>query len=225
MTRYAGKEELEILDKATNYNGFVFEHLCKFLDSDKKVLDFGAGRGVFAKQVAAKFKKPICVEVDPELKVFLTKFNFEVFESLDCFEDNSFDLIYSLNVLEHIDNDREILQKMYQKLKVGGQLFLYVPAGPILYSKFDKKVGHFRRYTWTELESKIIESKLSIRKLEFADTLGFLFALIYKLTGGSEISSWSVFLYDKVFFPLGKYLDFIFKKFFGKNLLVMAEKE
>ena len=62
-----------------------------------------------------------------------------------------FDSILYINVLEHIEDDRAELLSAYRALPVGGFLLLFVPALPQLYSKFDRSVGHFRRYYKKEL--------------------------------------------------------------------------
>ena len=51
-----------------------------------------------------------------------------------------------MNVLEHIEDDKEELNIAVSKLNQGGHLIILVPAHNELYSKFDKEIGHFRRY-------------------------------------------------------------------------------
>ena len=52
-----------------------------------------------------------------------------------------------LNVLEHIEDDVDVLIKMRSLLETGGRIVMYVPAVNGLYGKWDRKVGHWRRYS------------------------------------------------------------------------------
>ena len=58
---------------------------------------------------------------------YLKERDFGCFQSFEEIVD-PIDLIFSSNVLEHIENDLEILKIMRSKLKDNGMLFLYVPA-------------------------------------------------------------------------------------------------
>lgn len=58
-----------------------------------------------------------------------------------------FDLITSLDVIEHIEDDHAAIKDMAQMLKPGGCLVLTVPALPVLWTGHDTMNMHFRRYT------------------------------------------------------------------------------
>jgi SAM-dependent methyltransferase len=51
------------------------------------------------------------------------------------------------DVLEHVENEKEILRDILRALTASGVLYITVPALPCLWSYEDKYVGHFRRYT------------------------------------------------------------------------------
>ncbi len=57
-----------------------------------------------------------------------------------------FNLIGLFDVIEHIPNDQEILERLKQILVPGGFLFITVPANPSLWSYTDEAAHHFRRY-------------------------------------------------------------------------------
>ena len=52
-----------------------------------------------------------------------------------------------LDVLEHIEDDRGAVQKVFELLKPGGSVLLTVPARWGLWSQHDVMNGHFRRYS------------------------------------------------------------------------------
>ena len=143
---YNGIEELELLDSAHNYTYSIVKEIKHFFNPAEVSLDFGAGAGTYSKRLKNLNYKVECIEIDPTLIKILEKNELSVHRGLDDFEDTSLTQIYSINVLEHIEDDFEILKKFYSLLKTGGKVYLYLPAFPILYSKFDKKIGHFRRY-------------------------------------------------------------------------------
>lgn len=72
-----------------------------------------------------------------------------------------FDTITIIDVLEHIEDDREQLRRIWDRLVPGGQLVVLVPAFPLLYGERDRNNGHFRRYTSRELISKRARSASS----------------------------------------------------------------
>ena len=57
------------------------------------------------------------------------------------------DSIVYINVLEHVEDDQTELRMAHSVLASGGRLLVFVPAHEWLMSRFDRKLGHFRRYT------------------------------------------------------------------------------
>ena len=79
------------------------------------------------------------------------------FDLLQCpLPDRSIDVLIMLNVLEHIENDVGALKKAFNLLKSGGILIIEAPAGPRLYGAYDSELHHFRRYSGSELEGKLV---------------------------------------------------------------------
>src|SRR6185436_18923690 len=85
--------------------------------------------------------------------------------------DNPDSIIY-VNVLEHVENDAEELASVHDALAPEGRIFIFVPALPALYGNFDKEVGHFRRYTKTDLETKSRQAGFRILKSSYFDLAG-----------------------------------------------------
>jgi SAM-dependent methyltransferase len=74
------------------------------------------------------------------------------------FETGRFDLITCLDVLEHIEDDREALRELRRVARPGGVLLITVPAYPQLWSSHDELNRHYRRYTRPELLSRAVEA-------------------------------------------------------------------
>lgn len=67
-----------------------------------------------------------------------------------------FNLVSFFDVLEHIRDDRGMLESVKEMLLPGGYLVITVPAEPALWSYFDVASHHERRYT-TESLSRLLE--------------------------------------------------------------------
>lgn len=76
-----------------------------------------------------------------------------------------FDLIGLFDVLEHLPDDREVLQDLHSMLAPGGALFLTVPAHRSLWSYFDTASDHYRRYETDELHDKLVQAGFRIEYL------------------------------------------------------------
>lgn len=90
----------------------------------------------------------------------------------------SYDYLAVFEVLEHIKNDREILEEWSKLLKCDGRIILSVPAKMSYYSYLDKVSGHVRRYEIDELEELLGTSGYKIEKLF---CLGFPFSNIVSI--------------------------------------------
>jgi SAM-dependent methyltransferase len=83
-----------------------------------------------------------------------------------------YEQIICLDVIEHIEDDLEAMNAIYQMLKKRGRLLLTVPAIPYLYGEKDKNVGHYRRYAKRELVSKIRSAGFIIKDIRYWNFLG-----------------------------------------------------
>lgn len=225
---YAGEDNLDMVKLAENYNDFLAREVAAVIKpSDEVIVDFGSGEAYMTQKIEdICAKKIICIE--PAVNLHKYYQNRTRLDSLDELNDNSADVIYSLNVLEHIEDDQAVIEKFYNKLKTGGRLLLYVPACQILYSSMDKKVGHYRRYSKTDLQRLLLSEKWKLKKLSYADFIGFFATLAYLLFGAKDgsINPAAIKFYDKFLTRLSFFIDKItFGKLPGKNILLIAEKK
>ena len=221
---YAGRDNLHAMRAAPRYNNAI---LCHILDNicGGRVLDFGAGDGLFAELIAWHGIAPVCVEPDLAMSALLKAKGFTAHASLDSIS-KRFEAIYSINVLEHIANDAETLFRLVNLAAPLGRLVLFVPAWPILYSSMDCKVGHVRRYRKSDLLAKLEGAGWAVQDVRYFDSLGFVSAFAYRFFGSStgELSDRSLAFYDKYLFPISKFFDLLLSGFVGKNLLVTAQR-
>lgn len=221
---YNGKDTLEFLREAVNYNRFLERELIQFLGEHDKAVDFGAGNGEFAARLTAHGKRITAIEPDPHLRDAIAAQGIHVIANIEAAPMQH--RIYSQNVLEHIEDDEAALRELQSKLHPLGKLFLYVPAFNCLYTDIDKAIGHHRRYHKAELVQKLKRAGFAIERAEYVDSVGFLCWLVMGRLPGDKtrINPLMVKLFDRYLFPLSRLLDTIAKPFFGKNLLVIAQK-
>lgn len=191
----------------------------------KDLIDFGAGTGTFAKRLREDGCRVLCIEPDFSQRQRLIEAGFEAFPDIEALPDESVPFVFSLNVFEHIRDDQRAIEQIYQKLAAGGVLLLYVPAFHCLWSALDDKVCHYRRYTKKTLRT-LVQSKFSIQKLQYADSLGFIAALIFRLLrrDSASLTANTIAWYDKWIFPPSRVLDVVFHRFLGKNVFVICKK-
>ena len=166
------------------------------------------------------------IESDPYLRDRIASSGVTSHFSLSATNQSEFDGVYTLNVLEHIQDDEEMLRQLADRIRPGGGLFVYVSAFPILFSANDERVGHCRRYRRTELTRKIERVGLRVESARYVDCIGFAAGLAYRLLGNRDggLDPRAIRFYDRFLFPISLVFDRIAGHFFGKNLLVLARK-
>jgi SAM-dependent methyltransferase len=87
--------------------------------------------------------------------------------------DRKFHLIAALDVIEHVDADRETVRALAGHLHPGGHLLVTVPAYQWMWSQHDVRHHHKRRYTAGEVTKLLDGAGLSIRRVSHFNTLLF----------------------------------------------------
>jgi SAM-dependent methyltransferase len=223
---YPGVSNLEAMEAARNYNDFLTSTVLSRVDASRPVLDFGAGTGTHARRLRERGLDVRCVEPDPQLRRLLEQEGFAVAADIRGHGRGSFASIYSLNVLEHIEDDEEALRQLFAVTDAGGRLILYVPAFQVLFSAMDREVGHVRRYRMRELRGRVRGAGFEVLTCRYVDGLGFFAAFAYRLLARSgELNPRSVARYDSWFFPISRALDNLTDRWIGKNLLLEARRD
>lgn len=75
---------------------------------------------------------------------------------------DEFDVIGAFDVLEHIEEDQQVLAQIHQALKPQGIVMLSVPQHQWLWSAADEYACHVRRYTREEIETKVKKAGFEI---------------------------------------------------------------
>jgi SAM-dependent methyltransferase len=216
------------MESAVNYNryqyDFIWKEIGKIDKNIKKVLDFGAGIGTYADMFKNSGITIDCVEPDPNQAEILKQKGYRVYKNVKEVK-AKYDVVYSLNVLEHIKDDGEALTGIKSCLSSKGVIVIYVPALMILFTKLDVLVEHFRRYRIKDMRLLAQKNNLKLKSAQYCDPVGFTAALTYRVIGGSgNLKPRSINIFDKYLFPIGVSLEPLTKRLFGKNILAVFSK-
>ena len=223
---YTGIDNLEVMREAENYNRYLQSLVERHASDASRTIDFGAGSGTFAIPSAAAGLDVTAIEPDERLRAHLAASGIAAVTDVAALPDAAFQYAYTLNVLEHIENDVEALRSLRAKLVPEARLFVYVPAFPVLFSSMDAKVGHVRRYTRRTLTASLEAAGFEIRMMRYVDSLGFAATLLFKAIddGKGDVNRRLLRVYDRWAFPVSRILDTLTHRWFGKNLMALAMK-
>lgn len=224
---------------------FYFKHyLGRRVDLGKvrNVLDAGCGRGYYANYLAEILPESSVVgyDIDRQLEWDIYQKPNLAFRQIDLnlLEDkNKYDLIVSVDSLEHIPNNKDIVKKFYEALTANGYFYLHIPCEANERYIFPRRL--FKEIDdWTKTEH-VGEQYLLGRWKEILNGLGFKILLarqtftfwgklaweletILRLKNSKIANQANILLMPlykafailDLFFPLGR----------GNNLLIMKKK-
>ena len=72
-----------------------------------------------------------------------------------------------LDVMEHMEDPVQLLKNAAETLSDDGGIIITVPAYPMLYSDWDRKLGHFRRYTKSQFRKHAEQAGLKVKWLTY----------------------------------------------------------
>ncbi|MCA1557144.1 MAG: class I SAM-dependent methyltransferase [Acidobacteria bacterium] len=90
------------------------------------------------------------------------------------YEDETFDLVTALDVVEHLDDDLAGLKEFRRVLRPDGRILLFVPAFMFLWGVQDDVSHHRRRYTLPGLLKVVREAGFEIERSTYANISFFL---------------------------------------------------
>lgn len=229
---YVGSE-LDLFAAATNWKSYWSCRIRPYLSGD--VLEVGAGIGsntnVLSSGTSGRW---LCLEPDPTLFSQLSKnpkaiSGNRVYENvcgtLETLDENeTFDTIIYIDVLEHIEDDSGELLRASIRLRPRGTLIILSPAHESLFTPFDAAIGHFRRYNRSSLLT-ISPPSLQVEAVFYLDSCGIMASaanqvlLRQSMPTKSQIGVW-----DKWLIPISRRLDPILMYSLGKSIVAIWRK-
>ncbi len=232
-----GFSTLMNISDADKLNNWMFESIYPFVKGN--VLEIGSGIGNISSMFVNRQMPLSLSDYSDEYCQFLkNKFNsvpyikdvFKIdlvdkdFESTHAHILGTFDTIFALNVVEHIDDDSLAVENCYKLLASGGHLILLMPAYQALYNRFDKELGHFRRHTRSTMKQLLSKHFEVIKTWHFnlAGILGwFLFGSVLrrKLITKGQMNTYEMLI------PLFRFADWITFRRIGLSVIGVGRKK
>lgn len=229
---YVGNE-LDLFRHATAWKAYYSSVLRPYVRG--AVLEVGAGLGgttpflvnpAVRSYTAIEPDPDLCSRLSAELSGLGRDYQLSVSDRtvVNLSQDEKFDCITYIDVLEHIEGDRAELAVAAEHLSPGGVIAVLSPAFEVLRSPFDDAIGHWRRYTRRTLES-VFPQDLEVVASRYFDALGagLSFANRFLLKSDQptvkQIQFWNEWV-----IPLSRALDPLLSRFWGRSALVIARK-
>lgn len=162
----------------------LVERICATLNNPHpSILDVGCGTGANLKMLAA-YGKAEGVDISPQAVEFcrqrgLDSVKLGAAENLP-YDDDSFELVTALDVIEHLDDDVDGLREMRRVLRHDGRILLFVPAFMFLWGVQDDVSNHRRRYTLPSLLKAVAAAGFSVEWSSYANISFFLPVLVVR---------------------------------------------
>lgn len=227
---YTGESELFLLAK--NWKAYWSKAILPFMG--ERILELGAGIGATARLLNKKpYQQWLALEPDSKLCAIMEKEKGELPSSLEIrhgtrdqlLPDELFDVALYIDVLEHIEDDRLELINISRHIVQNGYMIILVPAHQQLYTPFDEKIGHFRRYNKQSLIN-VLPSNFVIVKSQYLDSVGLLASLANKwFLKSSTPTKQQIIFWDSVLVRLSTFIDPLLRYKLGKSILMVLQKQ
>lgn len=231
-----GAQVLETIAKAGRFNQWMYSRIRPFLKG--RILEIGSGIGNISAFVIHEGLAITLSDIDNGYQQYLRqKFsgfqNVENIITIDLQDPNfktnyhqledSFDSIFLLNVIEHLRDDRQAVKNCHFLLKKDGHLVLLAPAYAFLYCRFDKELGHFRRYTKSSLSAIFAKDSFTLISKTYFNAAGIAGWFVFgKLFNKKQIGG-EMMVFNKLT-PFFKLADRIVFNKVGLSVIIAARK-
>jgi SAM-dependent methyltransferase len=219
-------------------NNFTYRKILelseRYINKKTEVLDIGCGAGTICFYLANKVKKITGVDISERAintckksstVLHIKNVEFRTMNFPVELPSGRYDLIILSEVIEHIENDDIAIKNIAKLLRRNGIVLITTPSknAPLyrmgLLHKFDKSVGHLRRYNMDEIQRICRRNGLKVIYAE--KTEGILRNFLYtNPIAGKSIKFIKFFLSDII-----TWIDNKTIKIFGEsNLYILAQK-
>jgi len=242
--RLAELEEDSFWFKARN---LILIHLFKKYvgeGASKKVMEIGSGNGYVLKGLSqlnyTLFGNEIYLDGLKNIRKRSPNIELIQLNALQLPFQQEFDAIGSFDVLEHIEEDEQVMKNVYTALKNEGFFIITVPQHPFLWPYIDEYAKQKRRYSRKELKEKLIRNGFEVKYIgSFVFTL-FPFVLLSRVLKKNKPIEQVTFKDVEAEFLIPKWmntkfyyllkLDYLFIRLgislpFGSSLVAVAQKK
>ncbi len=134
------------------------------------MLEVGCGVGILLKQIMDNKNKTTGIDISQYAISLLKEQGMEGIQSVlprIPFDDSSFDAVVGTEILEHMDDDRELLVQCIRVCKKGGKIIFAIPddrLGP------EREKEHMRKYTYDDFNKLLSSVSKNVSVHSFTDT-------------------------------------------------------
>lgn len=215
------------LSEARNYRQAILSVFGPFARG--KTLEVGCGVGQFTRdlQSYSPSTQVTGLEPDPTFHARFVEYNPNIPVVKGTAQDigGQWDCIVSVNVLEHIKEDKAELEIYRGLLNKGGHVCVFVPARQEIYAPVDAKFGHFRRYSRSQLQKCAEAAGFRIVHLEYFNPIGYLtWFLACKIMKRETFSLLSIKLFDRWILPVSLGLGRLLGNPIGQSVIMVAAR-
>jgi hypothetical protein len=146
----------------------ILERLPEFGRAGDSLLDVGCGDAYVLEKLAGDYPHANFLGIDSALSEQTALAcnqrgqNMKVFNSIEeASQSIRHSVVLLLDVIEHVENDAGLLRNLTNGPSTSSSIYIItVPAYNFLFSKHDKFLGHFRRYSLTKLRGTVRDAGL-----------------------------------------------------------------
>jgi SAM-dependent methyltransferase len=190
ITKNAENKKITIPDSRRIADSFI-EHISRKLKKGDKILDIGCGRGYLSNLFQKRGFKVIALDFSRLNVDFYHKFGLEALcanaESLP-FNEESFDLVYSNDLIEHLFNPDKHFQEVFRILNNGGHYIIKKPNRLFdeIYYRFiirkkDFQFFHPSTLFFHQIKKKMAKAGLEVKINNLGDITASQFEKISKI--------------------------------------------
>lgn len=151
--------------------------------SDLTVLDIGCGTGAMSKKLTP-WGRVVSADYSSLALSYSRRRGLDRLCVSDAmrlpFQSATFDVVFALDVLEHVKDDEAALCEIQRVVKPGGLVMATVPAYQSLWSSHDVALMHYRRYVAHQVAERVTRAHLRVRRLSYAMTLLFPIVWVFR---------------------------------------------
>lgn len=219
FTTREGYYTLRAVNSARGWNLWMHSRIARYVG--KRVFEAGCGIGTLSQLLLQQCERLVCADTDPfYVELIDRRFgHIDHFRSarmdLACSEDYSqfnnerIDTVVCVNVLERLEDDEGALKRFFEMLVPGGRIIVLASQHRWLYAPRDAESGHLRRYTASELRTKLSQAGFEIVDEEDFNRLGTLgWFMSGKVMRRKDLSSTQVAAFN-LLLPLARFAELL----------------
>lgn len=229
-------EVLEDLRGARHYRRWLVRLTSPYLGADP--IEIGSGIGDYAAELAPGRDSYTATEPDPDrFAVLADRFAGDPVVRVQQLalpgggggparqvgETGEHSAVVMLNVLEHIADDVAALRSAAGLVRPGGAVVVFVPAFNGAMSRFDRLIGHHRRYTRRTLAEAVTAAGLTIERLHYVNSVGLIsWFLLMRCARMIPRDTLALRAYDATVIRAVGWLERFVRPPFGQSVLAVA---